>query len=277
MNNMKKEKILTHLLSICAEDAPQFLNDVYNKKYTSEKIASRFAQSGRSMIEMLGVLAIIGVLSVGGIAGYSRAMEKFKINKTINQISHISQNIRRIYTNQKCYALDSAIDYDDFNLIKNIGIIPDEMIDEQHGIVDNTFGYEHYIHNLFGGGVFIIDDSSCIGVNGCVDECQYKAFTINYFNLPRNICVQLAMMDWNNIDGLIYLGIYNANMLDSFGSVPISYNSEPGYSDYYNYGEILGYDSVLGYDIKKHFIPTDAISKVCDCTNNDCTMIFGFL
>ena len=27
------------------------------------------AQSGRSMVEMLGVLAIIGVLSVGGIAG----------------------------------------------------------------------------------------------------------------------------------------------------------------------------------------------------------------
>lgn len=39
-------------------------------------------QNGRSMIEMLGVLAIIGVLSVGGIAGYSKAMMKFKINKT---------------------------------------------------------------------------------------------------------------------------------------------------------------------------------------------------
>ena len=38
-------------------------------------------QSGRSMVEMLGVLAIIGVLSVGGIAGYSKAMTKFKINK----------------------------------------------------------------------------------------------------------------------------------------------------------------------------------------------------
>ena len=35
--------------------------------------------AGRSMIEMLGVLAIIGVLSVGGIAGYSKAMTKFKI------------------------------------------------------------------------------------------------------------------------------------------------------------------------------------------------------
>ena len=43
--------------------------------------------SGRSMIEMLGVLAIVGVLSVGGIAGYSKAMEKFKINKTIEQVA----------------------------------------------------------------------------------------------------------------------------------------------------------------------------------------------
>ena len=30
-------------------------------------------ESGRSMVEMLGVLAIIGVLSVGGIAGYTTA------------------------------------------------------------------------------------------------------------------------------------------------------------------------------------------------------------
>ena len=36
---------------------------------------------GRSMIEMLGVLAIIAVLSVGGIAGYSKALDMYKINK----------------------------------------------------------------------------------------------------------------------------------------------------------------------------------------------------
>ena len=42
------------------------------------------SEKGRSMIEMLGVLAIIGVLSVGGIAGYSKAMEQFKINKIID-------------------------------------------------------------------------------------------------------------------------------------------------------------------------------------------------
>lgn len=38
-------------------------------------------QIGRSMTEMLGVLAIIGVLSVGSIAGYSKAMFKYKMNK----------------------------------------------------------------------------------------------------------------------------------------------------------------------------------------------------
>ena len=37
--------------------------------------------AGRSMVEMLGVLAIIGVLSVGAIAGYSKAMMKYKLNK----------------------------------------------------------------------------------------------------------------------------------------------------------------------------------------------------
>ena len=40
---------------------------------------------GRSMIEMLGVLAIVGVLSVAGIAGYSKAMTKWKINKMIDE------------------------------------------------------------------------------------------------------------------------------------------------------------------------------------------------
>ena len=46
---------------------------------------SAYSQSGRSMIEMLGVLAIIAVLSVGGIAGYSKAMEKFKVNKLLDE------------------------------------------------------------------------------------------------------------------------------------------------------------------------------------------------
>ena len=45
------------------------------------------SQSGRSMVEMLGVLAIIGVLSVGGIAGYSLSMRRHRANQIVNLMS----------------------------------------------------------------------------------------------------------------------------------------------------------------------------------------------
>ena len=42
---------------------------------------------GRSMVEILGVLVIIGVLSVGGIMGYSYGMDKYRANETIHEIN----------------------------------------------------------------------------------------------------------------------------------------------------------------------------------------------
>ncbi len=47
-------------------------------------------ESGRSMVEMLGVLAIIGVLSIGGIAGYTMAMNRYRANEIIDAASKIS-------------------------------------------------------------------------------------------------------------------------------------------------------------------------------------------
>ena len=44
-------------------------------------------ESGRSMVEMLGVLAIIGVLSVGGIAGYSLSMRRHRANGVVDAIT----------------------------------------------------------------------------------------------------------------------------------------------------------------------------------------------
>ena len=45
-------------------------------------------QSGRSMVEMLGVLAIIGVLSIGGITGYRYAMQKINENKLLRLVDY---------------------------------------------------------------------------------------------------------------------------------------------------------------------------------------------
>lgn len=45
------------------------------------------SDTGRSMVEMLGVLAIIGVLSVAGMAGYSYALVKYKANETMDELN----------------------------------------------------------------------------------------------------------------------------------------------------------------------------------------------
>ena len=123
-------------------------------------------ESGRSMVEMLGVLAIIGVLSVGGIAGYSMAMSKFKITKTIDQVQTIITNLRTLYASQRTYtALTSSTAY-------NMGILTDETYDGTAGL------------NPFGGEIlFDVGDSN-------------RSFSIEYTELTDEACVKLATADW---------------------------------------------------------------------------------
>ena len=126
-------------------------------------------QSGRSMIEMLGVLAIIGVLSVGGIAGYSKAMTKYRINKTIEQITLIAGNVRTFFAPQRNY--DGLNNHD---VIKKAKLVPEEMWN----------GNE--IKNVFGGDVKILYDSG------------YKAFNIKLLDIPAESCIELLSQNWTD-------------------------------------------------------------------------------
>ena len=47
-------------------------------------------QTGRSMIEMLGVLAIIGVLSIGGLLGYRRAINNHQANQILDDANRLA-------------------------------------------------------------------------------------------------------------------------------------------------------------------------------------------
>jgi len=71
-------------------------------------------ESGRSMVEMLGVLAIIGVLSVGGIAGYTMAMNKFRANEIMNcasltVVEAVAAGENRTYVSDIATAFPSSI------------------------------------------------------------------------------------------------------------------------------------------------------------------------
>ena len=74
--------------------APEYDNEVVKSVGTSEN-GNYVAQCGRSMIEMLGVLAIVGVLSVGGIAGYSKAMRMYKSNIQKRMISSMVDKLKK--------------------------------------------------------------------------------------------------------------------------------------------------------------------------------------
>ena len=67
-----------------AKGVKKMSNKLKNKQL---KQVQKQAQDGRSVVEMLGVLAIIGVLSIGGISGYRMAMNRYQANQIANEIN----------------------------------------------------------------------------------------------------------------------------------------------------------------------------------------------
>ena len=57
-------------------------------------------ESGRSMIEMLGVLAIIGVLSIGGLAAYNSAMDRNTANNILDYVKEFCCFLSNVNKNQ---------------------------------------------------------------------------------------------------------------------------------------------------------------------------------
>ena len=47
--------------------------------------SDRGYQAGRSMVEMLGVLAVMGLISITGLMGYTYAMKRHQVNELINE------------------------------------------------------------------------------------------------------------------------------------------------------------------------------------------------
>ena len=82
-------QVFKHIFTVIRGSRPANLKDYRIRLCVTSGNDTKVVQCGRSMIEMLGVLAIIAVLSVGGIAGYSKAMEKWKINKAISEYNLI--------------------------------------------------------------------------------------------------------------------------------------------------------------------------------------------
>ena len=149
-------------------------------------------QAGRSMVEILGVLAIIGVLSVGGIAGYSKAMQKININKLLTETHLLIQKSHTLFASKK----DGYGDVDN-KLAINIGMIPDTM----------KYDNKWQIRGVTGGELTIKS----------VD--REKTLVIVYNGLEREECVLLATQDWSaGASGLKYFIVSPTGVVPPRGS-----------------------------------------------------------
>lgn len=140
-------------------------------------------QIGRSMVEMLGVLAIVGVLSIGGIAGYVKASHQLRTNKLKDDISHLIANIRTVYYTQNNYEGLSP-----YSAI-NSGIVPGYMVGEDQKTMVNRVR----------GSIYLGPAATFLNEAG--------AFIIVFNGFDAQTCRALVSEDWGSDIQTGFLGL----------------------------------------------------------------------
>ena len=199
-------------------------------------------EQGRSMIEMLGVLAIIGVLSVGGINGFSKAMDAHKINTIVEQIGTIIANAKSIGLRQggKYTGLDT-------NAAKKMKIIPDEMIDSSGKVT-----------HVYGGEVRVGSAKELYG-----STPTDKGVVVELKSLSRNACIQILSKG---------LGGPKTILVASGSNSPNSSSKISGYTQYSSAAkcETPSNDYAICYN---QDMPLSTIANACSCgANNTCAI-----
>ena len=192
-------------------DTPQLFSAVYTKRYIMKKVASRCPldaspkEQGRSMVEMLGVLAIIGVLSVGAIAGYSKAMFKYKLNKQAEQLNQVVNSVIKYVRVMDSYKSAQNLT----PLFVKLGEIPQEMIKPN---------IQNYFYDIFNNQMYIYNE---------VDNSNNKNWhaLVMYVNLPLlsnsnnslEICRNVLTVAKENSANLKWVVAYNNDETSHFG------------------------------------------------------------
>lgn len=151
-----------------------FMNGLKLKKncfVISDKHHNNRAEKGRSMIEMVGVLAIVGVLSAGGLIGYSQAMKKIKINQTLQQMHMIISNVKSRFADQskvREMTLEQAI---------QLGLFPEEM-----------FKSASVLQNRYKGAVTF----------GTAMVDGKRVYRLSFDGLPEDVAAIIATSNWDN-------------------------------------------------------------------------------
>ena len=235
-------------------------------------------QSGRSMIEMLCVLAIIGVLTIGGIKGYQYMVSRYKANKTVEAFAFILTQIRTGYSMQEDFTgISNEVAYD-------AGMIPEQISYKVRG--------DNYLLEVPWGGFLNIFPSNAIALpdDAPAGLVYGDAVIIEIGNISRQTCRMLIGAEWGSYvnSGLVgiaassktcdykpnaggpitYAGGCEGNNNGSHGLNSIylhqNYDSRPDHSNNATYAYGIPGSSKLGIPVA----PATS-AKGCYCIDND--------
>ncbi|HBO49380.1 MAG TPA: hypothetical protein DD619_01095, partial [Alphaproteobacteria bacterium] len=120
----------------------------------------------------LGVLAIIAVLSVGGIAGYSKAMEKFKINKATDEYAYLIFGMMEHLDDIK--KLDNGTNINNF--LQDINLIPKNWPASNQDALGNIINIflrnNRLTMDLYLGGFKLNEDGASVSANFSHGLCE---------------------------------------------------------------------------------------------------------
>ena len=180
-------------------------------KYPSPADTSATSPSGgevgRSMIEMLGVLAIIAVLTAGGLVGFSKAMSTYRWNMALGEwdtlINLVVKYGRQLKINDGSqYALSLL------PILQATGELPDRMVAKKFNNENcEKFNFDCYIIDSLGNKIAIYNhDTGYIGIR----------YEISKNNLES--CRMFMTMAKSNHNIIEYLEFYNTkNSINFYG------------------------------------------------------------
>ena len=126
-------------------------------------------QAGRSMIEMLAVLMIMGILTIGVMAGFNQMLDKYNAGKMHTDIMSISSEVVNLYAWQRSYP---AINMQE--LCEN-DIFPDGCTDDNKAL--NPFD-----------GTYKLTTSD-----------TEQTLTIEADGVAPDACKDLCLREWDNL------------------------------------------------------------------------------
>lgn len=133
---------------------------------------TRQNESGRTMLEMLGVLGIMGIIMYGAVSGINYGMGTYKINQIYNDVQEQIQAVSDLYSWSR--------DYPDGETMTKTACANDVF--SRGCTSDQKAGLHPY-----GEGITI-------------NKPESGSFSIQYSGIPQDACRRLLEMEWGMID-----------------------------------------------------------------------------